>query len=209
MIRHLSNKKFKGWEEITQAWGVFFGSNKFSQIKQTKRFMRKIMIPVLTDQDEIIYIKPVQKIGKYVFSDQDTLCTLKCDYLFGRKDIARYINKSTIQFSRYLKKYPSLKKIIYNPTGKFFYINKYDLDDWLSIQKWKYLKSSGKMEVYYKERERCFRRWKENKYAFGNKFNVELGKIQIKYWGRSFPKADPENENDRYTCLICGEELKI
>jgi hypothetical protein len=208
VIRHLLNKKIKGWEKITEAWGLSRYGNKTSQIKQTKRFLEQITIPVdVTDEDEVIYTKPVKKNGKYVFSDQDILCTLKLDYVFGRKEIAEYMNKSVVQLSRYLKKYPSLKKIMYNSTGEFIYTNKYNLDNWLCRQKYKRLKSSGRLELYYKERARCLRR--RNKYTDRNEFTNQLERIEIKYWGQSFPRAGPEIEDDSVNvCPVCGERLK-
>lgn len=166
MIHHIENERIKGWYEIAKAWGFQYPEkSKNSAIKQSKRFFQKIEIRIFEDEDtgEIIYLKPFQKDGRYVYTDQDVLCTLKANYVFGRADIAHCLGKSVSQYLRYLKKYKSLRKIIINPCGKFVYANKRDLDNFKNKPKYNRLKKTDKLDAYLKEMARI-RKENEKKY---------------------------------------------
>lgn len=184
MIHHIENERIKGWYEIAKAWEFNPEKSKNSAIKQCKRFFQKIKIKIFEDEDtgEIIYLKLFQKDGRYVYTDQDVLCTLKANYVFGRTDIAHCLGKSVFQYLRYLKKYKSLRKIIINPCGKFFYANKWDLNNWKEFPRYCRLKKTGKLDAYLKEMARIR---KENERKYEN-----------------------ETLQDDFNCPVCGKKTK-
>ncbi|RJO59904.1 hypothetical protein C4544_07415 [candidate division WS5 bacterium] len=131
MIETPENKRITGWHEIAKAWGLSVReSERSASIKYAKRFFNKIEITIYSDTGEIICTKPIQKCARYVYTYQNILCTLKANYIFGKSDIANYLGIGVVQFSRNLKRYGGLKRIIMNPCGQFFYANKRALDDW-------------------------------------------------------------------------------
>lgn len=150
MINHVDNECIQGWDKIAIAWGFKYPeAKKESRIKQSRRFFEKIEIPF---GKEPVFIKPVQHAGPYVFTDQDMICTLKNNYLFGRQDIANYLGKSVIQFSRDRKKFPALAKKRQEPKilrehGKFIYANKHDLSWWKDLHEYYNSNKMGKLKA--------------------------------------------------------------
>lgn len=188
--------------------------------------MEKLKISIIDENDNVISDMPYIKKGKYVYLYQDTLCALKEQYIFGRNNIAKYILKSVVQLSRDIKKFPSLKKICHhNHDNKFLYASKWDLDNWLSIQKWK---------KFTKKQKRCIKKIKyfeyferirnyessEKKHSLEGVKKIRDSRKQKLKWITLLNKIEKEyDQTDTWKnlrekediisliCPICGEKL--
>lgn len=175
LISHTSNEIIIGWKAIAEAWGLVYPErHKGSEIKQIKRIMEKIVIPLHDDSGGIVSFRPIHKNGKFVFTDRNTICSLKKYYIFSRNDIAEHLGKSVIQLSRDMNRFPRLKKTIHNPDRKtvnrftkgFVFADRLKLDHWRAMLEETRYKRKGKWEEHLKSLDTSHvyisdKRWKE------------------------------------------------